>query len=164
MANRSGLILTAALVGLLSAPSWAAASAEPVATAPIPPPLSAAPPAASVPDKPAFINPMPPKPAPPKASAAPPATAPPKRPVRSAAKHEHDKRAAERHRPSRQAKKEKEKEQQHTVAHASPPTSPVRRPRPRLRYYAGDFPPPPPWYDGSFGYFAGPWRRPIIPW
>jgi len=167
MANRSGLLLTAALVGLLSAPAWAA-SDESVATAPIPPPLPAKPPAASTPapDKPAFVNPMSPKPASPKAAAAPQptpsTTAPPKRPVRSAAKHGHDKTAADRHRPSRLAKKEKEKEQQHATAHAA---SPSRRLPPRPRYYADNLPPPPPWYDGMpFGYFAGPWRRPMMPW
>jgi len=172
MANRSGLLLTAALVGLLSAPAWAAASDEPVATAPIPPPLAATPPTVSTPtpkpDKPAFVNPMASKPAPPKAAAAqplaPPMMAPPKRPVRSAAKHEPDKKtAADRHRPLQQARQEKER--QHVVAHASPATPPVHRPPPRPRYYAGDFPPPPPWYDGMpFGYFAGPWRSPMMPW
>ena len=178
MAYRSRLLLTAALVGLLSAPAWAAVSDEPVATAPIPPPLRATPPAASAPsshsatpapDKPAFVNPMSSKPAPPKAAAAPPpVAAPPKRPVRSAAKNEQDKKkaAAERHRPTRQAKKEKEKEHQHTVAQVAPAPPPARRPAPRPRYYTGDFPPPPPWYDGVpfAGYHPGPWRRPMMPW
>jgi hypothetical protein len=149
MANRSGLFLTAALVGLLSAPAWAAAADEPVATAPIPPPPAAAAPA---PDKPAFVNPNPAK-----ASPKPAETAA-KRPVRSAAKSGHDKKVADRHRPSRHAKKE-----QHVVAHAMPTPPPFRRLPPRPRYYAGDLPPPP-WYDRDV-YYPGPWRRGMImPW
>ena len=80
------------------------------------------------------------------------------------------KTAVERHRTSghakKEARKEKEKEPQHSVAHVAPAPPPVRRPPPRPRYYAGDFPPPPPWYDGVpfAGYYPGPWRRPMMPW
>ena len=181
MANRSGLLLTAALVALMSASAWAA-SDEPVATAPIPPPLTARPPAASappasaaVPDKPAFVNPTAPKSPPPKSAAAPPPTIPttagsPKRPVRSAAKTEPGKKSADRHRPSRQAKKDKEKVHQPVVAQVAPTVPPVRKSPPRPRYYAGYAPPPPPpWYDRVVpfaGYYPGPWRRGpmMMPW
>jgi hypothetical protein len=178
MANRSGLLLNAAVIALLSAPAWAAGD-EPIATAPIPPPLTASPSAAgaraapSTPDTPAFVKPAAPKPSPPKSAAAP--TTPgaaglPKRPVRSAAKAEPGKKGADRHRPTRQAKKDKEKEHHAAVAQAAPSASPVRKPRPRPRYYA-DYapPPPPPWYDREVpfaGYYPGPWRRgPVMmPW
>jgi hypothetical protein len=153
MANRSGLLLTAVLVGVLSAPALAAGNDEPVATAPIPPPL---PPAAAipapVPDKPAFVNPNPAK------ASAKPVETPAKRSVRAAAKSGHEKKVADRHRPSRHAKKE----QQH-VAHVVPAPPPFRRLPPRPRYYASDLPPPP-WYDHDV-YYPGPWRRGMImPW
>ena len=164
MANRPGLFLTAALVALLSAPAMVRAAGEPVATAPIPPPLPAAPPAASTP---MFVSPY--APAKPKASAPNPVAGSSAKKTPSAAHAQRDNRAvAHRH----------AKHEQHRVAHSSPLSPPSRRP-PRMqpRYYAGEFPPgqvsdgppfPPPWYDRGppfAGYYAGPWRRgPAAPW
>ena len=157
MPNRLGVLLAVVLAGLFAAPTLARAADEPVATAPIPPPPS--PPAAATPpqpDKPFVVSPTAPKAAPPKTAAA-----RPKRPPHSAQTAEHDRKAASRHRPSRQVKQNRP----HAVAHAAPP--PVRRPRPRPRDYAGDLPPPPPWYDAApyGGYYAAPWRHgPFMPW
>ena len=145
MANRSRLLLTAAVFAMLAAPLSGWAADEPVATAPIPPPLPPAP-----------------IPAPARPPATPTASA--KRPIvhRTAQVKQRAKRVVARH-----VVQHKKPASPPVVVHNEKPATPAvvthnaapqppAEPKIRRRYYAAVLPP---WY----GYYA--WRRPVmLPW
>jgi hypothetical protein len=178
MTNRAGLSLILPLIWLLFIPAIARGADEPVASAPIPPPLPAPYVVPSTPPHPAAA---PPHPASTPAANSPITKAPgaamtPAKPLSTevakksepaAARKSSEHKTAAAHRPSRHRKVEARR----LVAHASPPRA-LQRPR----YYAGgtmpgpevDGPPPfpPPWYDRGrplAGYPYGP-RGPLPPW
>src|SRR5580693_7104562 len=141
MADRTRLFLTAAVVAMLAAPAIGWAADEPVATAPIPPPLPSA-----------VSSHLPLPPVAPKAHAAKAAGAPARTKTTSATPVHRTHRDLARHsvHPAKVAP-------HHLLAN-------TRKPPPERRYYAGDPspgfasdapPPPPPWY----GYYPAPWRR-----
>jgi hypothetical protein len=142
MADRPRLLLTAALLAMLAAP-LAGRADEPVATAPIPPPL---------PPAPYVVAPS--KPPSPVASS------------RHAAEHRTTR--ARRHANStkrvvaHRVVHPRKPEPTHVAEHSATPPKAEERPV-RRRYYAAVLPPAsPPWY-GYYGYYG--WRRVVpAPW
>jgi len=173
MANRAGLFPILLLASLLFAPIVAPAAEEPVATAPIPPPVPSAP--FIAPTTPATPPPVPK--APMTATPAPkaPATASPAKPpsetsakksASAAARKQVEHKTAAVHRLHRRS------ERRQLAARFSPPPRPAMQPR----YYSGEpvlgpeaegpsFPPP--WYDRGRPLAAYPYpgpRGPMRPW
>jgi hypothetical protein len=155
MVNRTGFFPIVLLVSLLLASAMARAREEPVATAPIPPPVPTAPLATAPPAAKATGTVLSP--------AKRPAQVSPKKTASSATRKPIERKTAA-HRPHRKI------ERHQLVARASPPPRPPLPPR----YYPGvlmtgpdgDGPPfPPPWYDRGrpLAAYPGP-RGPMPPW